>query len=184
MTVLTVAIMLTAFVFPRTLVVEQEQFAEQAKNDRVIVLPTRGWQSVLPARYVEEIRSRDGVARVVGVRWAGFRLPGKDDLFFSSSAVDAADFVAVHQEISAPDAEKQAFIADERSVLVSRDLARERGWKVGDRVIFQSDQGPGNWEVTVACVYEAVGGAWAKRSLWAHYGFFNRGLPPEQRDQL
>lgn len=184
MTVLTVAIMLAAFVFPRTLVVEQEQFAEQAKNDRVIVLPTRGWQSVLPARYVEEIRSRDGVARVVGVRWAGFRLPGKDDLFFSSSAVDAAEFVAVHQEISASDAEKQAFIADERSVLVSRDLARERGWKVGDRVIFQSDQGPGNWEVTVACVYEAVGGSWAKRSLWAHYGFFNRGLPPEQRDKL
>ena len=184
MTVLTVAIMLAAFVFPRTLVVEQDRYAEEAKNDRVLVLPTQGWTSVLPARYVEDVRAMDGVERALGVRWAGFKLAGKDDVFFATNAVDAAPFMAVHQEISAPDAEKQAFIADERSVLVSRDLARERGWKLGDRIIFQSHQAPGEWEVTVACVYEAVGGSWAKRSLWAHYGFFNRGLPPEQRDQL
>lgn len=184
MTVFTVAIMLAAFVFPRTLVVEQDRYAEEAKNDRVLVLPTQGLTSMLPARYVDEARSVHGVERVVGVRWAGFKLPGKDGLFFASNAVDAAAFVAAHREISAPDAEKQAFVADERSILVSRDLARERGWKLGDRVIFQTDQGPGDWEVTVACVYEAVGASWAKRSLWAHYGFFNRGLQPERRDQL
>jgi putative ABC transport system permease protein len=184
MTVLTVAIMLAAFVFPRTLVVEQDRYVEEAKNDRVLMLPTQGWTAVLPARYTDEVRSTDGVAQVVGVRWAGFKLPGKDDLFFASNAVDAAPFVAMHHEISAPDADKRAFIADERSVLVSRDLARERGWKLGDRVILQSHEAPGEWEVTVACVYEAAGGSWAKRSLWAHYGFFNRGLPTEKRDQL
>jgi len=184
MTVLTVAIMLAAFVFPRTLVVEQDQYVEEAKNDRILVLPDQGWTSVLPARYVDDVRATDGVERALGVRWAGFKLPGKDEVFFAANAVDAAPFVAMHQEISAPDADKQAFIADERSVLVSRDLARERGWKLGDRVILESHEGPGQWEVTVACVYEAVGGAWAKRSLWAHYGFFDRGLPAEKRDQL
>jgi putative ABC transport system permease protein len=184
MTVLTVAIMLTAFVFPRTLVVEHDQFAVEAKNDRILMLPTQGWTAVLPGRYTDDVRSMDGVAQATGVRWAGFKLPGKDEVFFASNAVDAAAFLAIHREISAPEAEKQAFVADERSVLVSRDLARERGWKLGDRVIFQSHDAPGQWEVTVACVYDAVGGGWAKRSLWAHYGFFNRGLPPEKRDQL
>lgn len=182
MTVLTVAIMLAAFVFPRTLVMQQENAARQAASDRIIILPKGSWSAPLPARYADEIRGAAGVERAVGVRWAGLRLPGKD-VFFASNAVEAEPFLAIHQELGAPAAEKQAFLDDERSVLVSRDLARERGWSVGDRVVFESREFPGQWQLTVACVFNP-GRDWAKRSLWMHYGFLNRGLPSELRDRL
>ena len=183
MTVITVGVLLAAFVFPRTLVEEQARYADAAQNDRVIVVPRQGWTSMLPARYTDELRALDGIERVAGVRWAGFKMPGKVGYFFSSTAIDAGPFLAIHREITAPAAEKEAFIADERSMMVSRDLARERGWRVGDRVVFETQEAPGQWELTVACIYEAAG-AWARRSSWVHYGFFNRGLPPEKRDQL
>lgn len=184
MTVLTVAIMLTAFVFPRSLVSAQRQQVEETPNDRVLVLPKRGWRGGLPRRYTDEVRAMPGVKLVLGSRWAGLKLPGKDDVFFQASALDAAPFIEMHHELVAPAEQKQAFVDDAASIFVGRDLARERGWNVGDRIVFQSRAFPGEWALTVAGIYDSVRGEWAKRSLWMHYEQFNRALPLDERDKL
>lgn len=184
MTVITVAIMLTAFVFPRTLVEAQRQQVRDTPNDRVLVLARRGWRSGLPRRYVDEVRATAGVRQALGSRWAGLKLPGKEDVFFASQALDAEPFIAMHHELVAPVAQKQAFLADQASAFVGLDLARERGWALGDRIVFQSRVFPGEWALTVAGIYESVRGEWAKRSLWMHYDQLNRSLPLEERDKL
>ena len=184
MTVLTVAIMLTAFVFPRTLVRAQRQQVEETPNDRVLVLPKRGWRGGLPRRYTDDVRATQGVRQALGVRWAGLKLPGKDNVFFASQALDAEPFIAMHHELVAPEAEKQAFVADQATVFVGRELAREQGWKVGDRIVFQSRAYPGEWALTVAGIYESVRGEWAKRQIWMHYDQLNRALPLDERDRL
>jgi putative ABC transport system permease protein len=184
MTVITVAIMLSAFVFPRTLVEAQRQQVRETPNDRVLVLARRGWRGGLPRRYVEEVRATRGVRQALGSRWAGLKLPGKDDVFFASQALDAEPFIAMHDELVAPAAQKQAFLADPATVFVGQDLARERGWNVGDRIVFQSRVFPGEWALTVAGIYQSVRGEWAKRSLWMHYDELNRALPIDERDKL
>jgi len=185
MTVVTVGVMQTAFIFPRALVEAQEEQVRQSANDRIVVQSKVGGPGSLPARYADEIRTSDGVKHAEGCRWAGFKLPGKDAIFFESFGVDAEPLIVMHQrEIAAPLAAKQAFISDERSALVGADIARELGWKVGDRVLFESRELPGQWEVTIACIYEAVAADWAKRTVWIHYAYFNRVLPAEDRDQL
>jgi putative ABC transport system permease protein len=184
MTVLTVAIMLTAFVFPRTLVEAQRQQVLDTPNDRVLVLPRRGWRGGLPRRYTDDVRATAGVRSVLGSRWAGLKLPGKDDVFFAAQALDAEPFIAMHYELVAPEAEKRAFVADQATIFVGQDLAREQGWKVGDRIVFQSRAYPGEWALTVAGIYESVRGEWAKRSLWMHYEQLNRALPLDERDKL
>jgi putative ABC transport system permease protein len=184
MTVLTVAIMLTAFVFPRTLVRAQRQQVELAPNDRVLVFPKRGGRSGLPRRYRDEVREIAGVRSTIGVRWAGLKLPGKDDVFFGSQALDVEPFLAMHHELVMSDAEKQAFLADEASIIVGRQLAREQAWKVGDRIVFQSRAFPGEWALTVAGTFEAERGEWAKRQVWMHYDQLDRAAPLDQRDQL
>jgi len=50
MTVLTLAIMLTAFVSPCTLARAQRQQVKLTRHDRVLVLPERGGRSGLPRR--------------------------------------------------------------------------------------------------------------------------------------
>jgi putative ABC transport system permease protein len=184
MTVVTVAILLAAFVFPRTLVDAQERQVRDSPNNRIITQPRAGWGRQLPARYGDEIRATPGIRQAVGARWTGFKLPGKDNLFFSAFAMDPQPFISMHHELVAPRAQKEAWLADDKSVIVSVDLAKELGWKLGDRVIFQSRELPGEWPYTVACIYEAVGGEWAKRSLWVHYASFNRTLPVEERDKI
>jgi putative ABC transport system permease protein len=184
MTVVAVAIMLTAFVFPRVLAGAQRQAQNGAPNDRVVILSKRGWARGLPQRYVGEVRSLAGVKDAVGVRWAGLKLPGMDSIFFTSDAVEARPFVALHRELVAPADQKQAFVESEASAMVSRDLAKERGWKLGQRVVFQSFQFPGEWGLTIACIYDAVGADWAKRAIWMHYDYFDRALPEDARDKL
>jgi putative ABC transport system permease protein len=184
MTVLTVAILLAAFVFPRALLEAQLVQVRDSPDNRVVTQPKMGWGVLLPARYGDEIRATEGVNIAVGSRWTGFKVPGKDDFFFAAFAVDPGPMIAMHHELVAPPQQKQAFLANERSALVSVDLAQKFGWKLGDRVIFQSRELPGEWAFEIACIYEAVKGEWAKRSVWVHYAHFNLNVPAEARDQL
>lgn len=184
MTVITVAIMLTAFVFPRSLVEAQRQQVLETPNDRVLVLARRGWRGGLPRRYTDEVRAMTGVRRALGCRWAGLKLPGKDDLFFASQALDVEPFIAMHHELVAPEEQKQAFVADPATIFVGEELAREQGWKVGDRLVFQSRLTPGEWALTIAGIYRSTRGEWAKRQIWMHYEQLNRALPLDERDRL
>lgn len=184
LTVVTIGILLTAFVFPRALVEAQEQQVRDSPDNRILTRPRVGWGGTLPLRYADEIRAHPGVRQALGSRWAGFYIPGREELFFSAFALDPGPFIAMHHELVAPPEEKLAWLGDERSLIVSVDLARELGWQLGQRVLFHSRQFPGEWQYTVACIYRAVGGEWAKRSVWVHYGSFNRVLPVEERDEL
>lgn len=184
LTVVTVGILLAAFVFPRTLVEAQEQQIRDSPNNRLLTRPRVGWGGAMPVRYGDEIRAHAGVKQAVGMFWAGFYLPARQELFFAGFATDPEPMIGMHHELVAPAEQKQAWLADEHSVMVSTDLAQELGWQLGQRVIFQSRQFPGEWPYTIACIYRAVGGEWAKRSVYVHYGSFNRVLPVEQRDQL
>ena len=47
MTVVTVAILLVAFVFPRTLVEAQERQVRESPNNRVLTQPRTGWGELL-----------------------------------------------------------------------------------------------------------------------------------------
>jgi len=184
MTVLTVAILLAAFVFPSALLEAQLVQVRDSPNNRVVTQPKLGWGVLLPARYGDEIRATPGVNTAVGSRWTGFKVPGQDDFFFAAFAVDPEPMIAMHHELVAPREQKQAFLANDRGALVSVDLAEKFGWKLGDRVIFQSRELPGEWAFDIDCIYQAVGGEWAKRSLWVHYSYFNLNLPAQARDQL
>jgi putative ABC transport system permease protein len=184
MTVITVAIMLTAFVFPRSLVDAQEKYARDAPNNRIITLPKLGWTAPLPARYADEIRGVEGIERATGVRAAGFKHPTKENVFFGSSGIDPVPFIAMHHELVAPPEQKQAFLADERSAMISDDVARQFGWKLGDRIVFQSWAYPGEWELTISCIFHVVGGEWAERNLFLHYAYLNRALTGNDKDKL
>ena len=86
-------------------------------------------------------------------------------------------FLAMHDELVMSDAEKQAFLADEASIIVGRQLAREQGWKLDDRIVFQSRAFPGEWALTIAGTFEAERGEWAKRQVWRHYDRLDRAVP-------
>jgi putative ABC transport system permease protein len=184
MTVLTVAVMLAAFIFPRTLVEAQAEQVRQTPNNRVVARSKEGWSGWMPYGYADRIREQPGVRYACASRWAGLRLPGKDNLFFPSFATEAEPLLAMHTELSIPAEQKQAFLANERGAMVSEQLATELGWKLGDRLVFDSRNAPGQWEVEIVTIFRSQREGFAERMVWIHYGFYNRGLPAEQQDRV
>jgi putative ABC transport system permease protein len=184
MTVLTVAVMLAAFIFPRSLVEAQAEQVRQTPNNRVVARSKEGWAGWMPYGYADRIREQPGVRYACASRWAGLRLPGKDNLFFPSFATEAEPLLAMHTELLIPAEQRQAFLANERGAMVSEQLATELGWKLGDRLVFDSRNAPGQWEVEVVTIFRSQREGFAERMVWIHYGFYNRGLPAEQQDRV
>lgn len=184
MTIVTVAIMLSAFVFPRSLVEAQAEQIRQTPNNRVVTRPKIGWTGTIPRSYGDTIREMPGVRHACGALWGGFKVPGKDDVFFAGFGIEAEPFVAMHYEVVAPDEQKQAWLADERGALVSADLAEKMGWKLGDRVVLESRERPGEWEVSVTTIFTSVREGFGGNSLWLHWKYLNRTLPIEMQDQF
>jgi len=184
-TVLTVGIMLSAFLFPRALVRAQRQQIEEAEANRIVVQPRRGWGSPLPARYADELRARDGVRIAAGIRWAGFKVPGKEDTFFASFGAEVGPFLDMcDHQLVAPLPQREAFLADPQGAMLSHDLARKLGWKLGDHVIVQSWQAPGEWALNVRSLYEPHHAEWSRNALWLHWDHLNRNLPSELQEQM
>lgn len=183
-TVLTVAILLCAFVFPRSLVEAQDEQIRQTPNNRVVTRPKLGWTGSLPVRYGDAIRELPGVKQACGSVWAGLKVPGKDDVFFGSFGIEAEPFIAMHDEIEAPEEQKRAWLADERGAFVSVAVAQQFGWKLGDRVTFESRQHPGKWEANISAIFRSTREGFGERMVWLHWEFLNRGLPAERQDLL
>ena len=184
MTVLTVGIMLSAFVFPRALVGAQRRQIDQAEANRVVVQPRRGWGTPLPVRYTDQLRKMEGVRMAAGSRWAAFRVPGKE-VFFGSFGVEAKPFIDMHDhQLIASAAERQAFLEDSQGAMLSGDLAKKLGWKLGDHVIVESWQAPGQWELNIRCIYEPHHAEWSRNNLWIHWDHLNRSLPLEAQEQM
>jgi putative ABC transport system permease protein len=183
MTVMTVAIMLAAFIFPRALVEAQEENVRQVPNNRINVRPKEGWSGTLPVRYVEQIGELPGVRRAYATRVPGLRLPGKEKVFFASKAAHMEPFLAMIDELEAPPDQKQAFLADESGAFVDEGLAAEQGWKLGDRIVFESRVFPGKWELTIRCLFRSLREGFGDRTVWLHYSYFNRALPKDQQDR-
>jgi putative ABC transport system permease protein len=184
MTVMTVAIMLAAFIFPRALVDAQEERVRQSPNDRVGTRPKHGWGATLPIGYADQIREMAGVRHAAASLMAGLRLPGKDKVFFRSRATELEPYFAMMDELEVPAEQKQAVLADERSAFVTQTLATEQGWKLGDRVVFDSRARPGQWEVTIAGIGRSLRVDFAERQIWLHYRYFNRTLPKDEQDRV
>jgi putative ABC transport system permease protein len=153
-------------------------------NNRVVTISKLGFGGLLPKRYVEEIREFPGVRAATLLAFTAFKLPGRDDLFFGSGAVDAPAFIDMHKELSGSEEGKQAFVQDPRGALATQDLVDELGWKVGDRLIFESRLMPGTWEFELRGIAESTRAGWGQRNVWVHYDHFNKSQAPERRDQV
>jgi putative ABC transport system permease protein len=184
MTVMTVAVMLAAFIFPRSLVEAQEEQIRQTPNDRVVTRSIMGWGRNIPFGYSEAIRQVPGVEMSCGARWAGFRAPGKPDVFFQSFGVEAAPCVTMHSEMDLPAEQKRAFLEDDHGALLSKALAQALGVSVGARAVFESEMFQGTREVNVSGIFESTREGWGERTLWLHYEHLNRGLPQNEQDKL
>ncbi len=183
-TVAAVATSLVAFLLLRTVNAGWTRRVDETPEDRVVTRHKISWEQTMPVHYAEVVRSLPGVRQAMGGRAIVLRNPREEKVRFETTAVQAAPFVQMHYELDAPAEQKQAFLSDRRSALVSEALAKQFGWKLGDRIRLRGALIGGECELFIAGIYRSTRHGFAQRAVWIHWEYLNDMVAPDQRDQI
>ncbi|MEA2346090.1 MAG: putative transport system permease protein [Thermoanaerobaculia bacterium] len=131
-----------------------------ADADKLVILHRTSPVETLPLSYVGDLQSLPGIRLVSHRTWFGgyFREISNQRPVW---AVDPARFLAFYPNLEFPaESEKAAFLAGGNAIAVGVPVAREFGWKVGDRVplksyIWTSTGGGNTWYFTVAALFDS-----------------------------
>jgi len=108
----------------------------------------------LPGFYREKIRAVPGVQAVVPNSWfGGLYKDNKPENFFAQFGTDPDEFPKVYPEMVIPPDQLTAWQRDRAGVIVNDDLAKQFGWKLGDRIVLQGTIYPVNLELTIRGLY-------------------------------
>lgn len=89
-------------------------------------------------RKIEELDpQRTRLRAVCGMRWFGGRVPGTQQTL-QSLAADADTLPLVYSDIGLTEAEIAEWQRERRAAIAAGGVARQYGWKVGDRVVLES----------------------------------------------
>lgn len=184
LTMLGVAVAVIAFLFLRTILSAWMMGVDYAAKDRLGTRHKVTFILTLPLRYVEQIRQVPGVKAAAYANWFGGKNPNAEDQFFASIAVDPKAFLAVSDELKVSDAQREAWLQNRRGALIGDMLAKQFGWKVGDKVTLAGSIYPGDWEFKIEGIYTVSRSAFDRSSFFFHWDYLNESVPATQKDKV
>lgn len=176
-TILTLGLCIFLFCTMRTVLQTVDASLRKANDSRLVTRNAMGWIFNLPIASKDKIQAVQGVKRVSGVTWFGGIYKDLKS-FFPNLAVDAGPYLAMHPEYVLSEESKKAFLDDRHGCIVSRGLAQEFGWKVGDTLQLQSFIAPFRTKTpldfVVRGIYDAQtdGHASSDKLMLFHFGYF------------
>jgi putative ABC transport system permease protein len=129
----------------------------------------------LPGFYREKIRSVPGVVAVVPNSWfGGLYKDNKPENFFAQFGTDPDEFPKVFPEMQIPADQLAAWQRDRAGTIVNDELAKQFGWKLGDRVVLQGTIYPVNLELTIRGIHH-----WptANKTLYFNSKYLEEAVP-------
>ncbi len=184
LTILGAAIAVLAFVLLQTVLTAWNVQAEYAAKDRIGTRHKVTFIMSLPKRYIDDVRQVDGVKEASWASWFGAKDPKDPTNFFASMAVEPKTFLSVYDEISVPEAQRDAWFATKQGALVGDVLAAKMGLKVGDKITLQSPIYPGDWQFEISGLYTTTAKSVDRSMFLFHWDYLNDGLPERRQNQI
>lgn len=131
---------------------------ELSNVNRLIVISKIALTESLPFSYTQQIESLPGVARVCYQSWFGSYYQDPKNFVFAFP-VDPERMFEVYSEFKLPPEQLEAFKHTRSGAVIGADLAREYGWKIGDRVPLHSTiwtrkaDGQSDWSFDIVGIY-------------------------------
>ena len=126
-----------------------------AGANRMITMSRLSITQMLPYSLDAQIRAVPNVKQAAFAAWFGgiYRDPKN---FFANFSV-SPNYLDLYPEFKLPDAQKKAWLADQRGAIVGESLAKRHGWKIGDTIPLQATifptKGSNNWQFTLRGIY-------------------------------
>ncbi len=125
--------------------------------ERLVVIHKVSLVNLLPMSYLNRIASTDGVASVTHATWFGGYYQEQRNQF-AQFPVDPEAYFAMYPELQIPEEQFQAFKRNRTGAVVGQELAKQFGWKVGDRIpiqatIWSRSDGGRTWEFDLEGIF-------------------------------
>lgn len=174
-TSLSIAISLFLVVTLSSLLSSQDEIMERTKvHNRVAVLHEAGLAGRLPIAYVDRIRKIPGVVCAAPMSWFGGNYRDEKTQF-AQFGTDAKTLFDVYEEYQLPPDQLADWQNDKTGCVVGSLIARNKGWKIGDKISLKGNIYPVNLELTVRGVYDGDSTV-DKEWLVFHFDYMDEAL--------
>jgi putative ABC transport system permease protein len=181
LTVLGMAIAITAFGFIRTVVTAWSAGVAATSENRMIVRNSVSFIFPLPFSYRDQLAKVPGVTGVSFASWfqGAYKDPAEWKNFFPRMAVDPETFFALYPEyILSPD-QFEVFRRERNACVVGAKLARDQRFKIGDIITVEGDIYPGRWDFVVRGIYKGKDETADETQLFFHFNYLDERLRRE-----
>jgi putative ABC transport system permease protein len=148
--------------------------------DRVLVQSKISMVMPLPRAHYEKIRALPGVKAAASFNWfGGMYKDAKRPIQMQATDPDA--FLRVYPDVTLKPEEIEAWKRNRQGMIVGELLARNNGWKIGDRIPIRSQiwrklDGSDTWQFDIVGIYGVKGTGVNKASAFFQYDYFNESL--------
>lgn len=131
----------------------------------------------LPLAHRARMRTVPGVDEVSYYNFfAGYYQDRRNSI--QVGAIDVASFNAIYPDIKIEPKYIEAMLHTRNGALVGEDLAKEQGWKIGDRIplgsaVWTRKDGAESWDFEIVGSYRSPSGKMPTSELWINYDYFD-----------
>ena len=131
----------------------------------------------LPLAHLQRIATVPGVEGVSYYNFfAGYYQEARNSI--QVGAIDVETFNAIYPDIELLPEHVEAMKQTRNGALIGEDLAKEWGWKIGDRVplgsaVWRRKDGAQNWDFEIVGSYRSPSGRVPTSELWINYAYFD-----------
>jgi putative ABC transport system permease protein len=183
LTVLGIAVAVTAFALLRTVVSAWYAGVEASAANRLITRHAVSFVFPLPYAYRDRIAQVPGVERVTFAVWFSGVYIDKNQ-FFARLAVDSNTFFDVYPEFIVDPAEFEIFKRERNACIIGIDIAERYNLKIGDVMPLEGDIFPGRWEFVVRGIYLPRDKTTDPASMLFHWSYLEEKGRQERDDRV
>src|SRR5918912_609420 len=155
LTISSVALALFLFASLQTVTTTIAAASRFGSARRLVSMNATGFVLPLPIAYANRLQAVPGVEQVTWANWFGGKY-GDGKRFFAAFAIDPKSYLETYPEISVPEDQKRAFLAERSSALVGIRLKEVFGWQLGQNITLQGNIYPGDWTFTIRGFYNVT----------------------------
>jgi putative ABC transport system permease protein len=156
------------------LTVQDEMMEAAAVYNRVIVMNVQGLTGSIPIAFLDRIRRIEGVDSATAFSWFGGKYR-EEKIVFGQFGVSADSVADVYKDYHLPPDQLKAWQEDKTGCVVGSLIARNKEWKLGDKIPLQGDIYPVNLELTVRGIYDGPSSI-DREMLWFHFEYLDDSL--------
>ncbi len=158
----------------------QDEITEATKPyNRLMAMNVQGLTGNLPIAYIDRIRKMEDVRSVIPFSWFGGKYR-EETIPFGQFGTDAKYITDVLEEYELPEDQLKAWQEDKTGCVVGALIAKNKNWKIGDKIPLKGDIYDCSLELTVRGIYTGPSST-DREMLWFHFEYMDEALKARQQ---